>query len=52
MNNLFETASNMTDHLSIVSADVMSFIDLARNSTLVVDPSKIDHSKVKVPQAI
>ena len=51
MNKLFDTAFVMTDHLQKVSVDVGAFIEYAKNSTLV-DPSKLDHSKVKVPSAI
>jgi hypothetical protein len=48
MNNLFGTAFEMTEHLKKVTDDVNAFISFAKNSTLV-DPQRLDHSKVKVP---
>lgn len=51
MNNLFDTAKVMTEHMQKVSTDVQNYIQYAKNST-IIDPDKLDHSKVKLPQAI
>lgn len=51
MNKLYATAFEMKEHLQKITSDVTAFISYSKNATLV-DPKKLDHEKIKIPQAI
>jgi hypothetical protein len=51
MDQLFSTAEKMQSDLTGVMGEVDRYINIANNVTKV-DPNKLDHNRVNVPQGV